>query len=463
MTEDHPQDVRPLTKVVQLSPEVRPKRLYPGAVAPAADREAEVLLRAQLAAELADLLGQRNAGETSGISPADLGRAEELIKRRVTEYQVRQTSLNLAGLNDPVGARQRLRAGLLGLGPLQPIFEDDAVEEILVNRYSLVYVVVDGIFYEAQGVRFGSEDELKQFAIRLVQRAGGQLDEAHPLADVSLPDGSRLHAAIPPVAALGTTLALRKFVLRNRSLEELVHPLGVLTEEVAAFLTACVRAGLNLLISGRTGSGKSTLLNALGAVLRVRPQERFLLIEDQRELDLPVTVPDLILYQTRDRNADGVGEITASELVRRGLRTRPTRIVIGEVRSAVAFHMLDAMDSGHPGLCTLHAMNPVAALERLVDLSIRSQDVRLSPSDARRLIQRTISLVVHMGYDETGRRQVVSVYELGPLTQSGEFSGHVLWELGTDGRLVRRNSPTCLAELEHAGTGYRLPWQERAS
>ena len=228
-----------------------------------------------------------------------------MIKRRVTEYQVRQTSLNQPGLSDPVGARQRVRAGLLGLGPLQPIFEDDAVEEILVNRYSLVYVVVDGIFYEAQGVRFGSEEELKQFAIRLIQRAGGQLDEAHPLADVSLPDGSRLHAGIPSVAALGTTLALRKFVLRSRSLEELVHPLGVLSEEVAAFLTACVRAGLNLLISGRTGSGKSTLLNALGAVLRVRPQERFLLIEDQRELDLPVTVPDLILYQTRERMPTG--------------------------------------------------------------------------------------------------------------------------------------------------------------
>jgi pilus assembly protein CpaF len=344
---------------------------------------------------------------------------------------------------------------------LQPIFDDESVEEILVNRYSLIYVVVDGIFYEAQGVRFGSEDEFKQFAIRLVQRAGGQLDDAHPLADVSLPDGSRLHAGIPPVAALGTTLSLRKFVLRNRSLEELVHPLGVLTEEVAAFLSACVQAGLNLLISGRTGSGKSTLLNALGASLRVRPQERFLLIEDQRELDLPVTVPDLILYQTREKNADGVGEITASELIRRGLRTRPTRIVIGEVRDAVAFHMLDAMDSGHPGLCTLHATAPLAALERLVDLTIRSPDVRLSQRDARRLIQRTISLVVQMGYDETGRRQVVGVYELNPLNRTGEFSGHMLWELDPGGRLTRRNTPSCLSELGDAG--YRpAAWREHA-
>ena len=413
-----------------------------------------------LARKVADLLGQRLDGERVArhfvaFSPAEIEAVETMIEEEVTRHQIEQTSLGLRGLQDPAGARRRLRAGLIGMAQLEAPFDDSEVEEICVDNYHTVDVVVGGEFAVARGVRFASEADLRQFAVRLVESAGGQLHEGEPLAEVELPDGSRLAASVPPISPGGTCLTIRKFRLRNRSAEDLLD-LGAISPNEAEFISACVRGGLAVVFAGPTAAGKSTFLNAFGGLLRLDPNARVAVLEDVPELDLPYTLPSVVHHRTRRKNAEGAGEITLNDLVRHALRERPSHLIIGEMRGKEAFEVLKSLSSGHAGLSTVHSRTPIDALERLVELA-REANTGATSDDIRQLVARQIRVVVQLGrHPVVGRRQVLSMYELEGL-ENGRFLGHTLWEAGIDGEAVMQNVPGCVGFLAAQGIDYHPP------
>ena len=445
---------------MELSAQVRPQRQYDGAIPPPGDEAAEEHLRVVLARKVADMLGQRldpqRGGRTAAaFTPAEVATVEALIEEEVTRYQLEQTSLGLPGLQDAAGARRRLRARLIGMAQLQLPFDDPEVEEICVDSYHTVDVVVHGEFAVARGVRFTSEADLRQFAVRLVESAGGRLDEGSPLAEEELPDGSRLAVSIPPISPGGTCLTIRKFRLRNRSVEDLLD-LEAVSPNEAEFVGACVRAGLAVVFSGPTGAGKSTFLNAFGALLRLDPNARAAVLEDVLELDLPYTLPSVVHHRTRRKNAEGAGEITLNDLVRHALRERVSHLIIGETRGREAFEVLKSLSSGHAGLSTVHSRTPIDALERLVELA-REANTGATSDDIRQLVARQIGVVVQLGrHPALRRRQVLSIYELEGL-ENGRFIGHTLWEAEPDGVPVMRNMPACLEFISSQGVSYTPP------
>lgn len=443
-----------------LSAQVRPQRHYAGAVPPPGDEAAEEHLRLILARKVADLLGQRGDAQRGAhdfltFTPTEVAAVEGMVEEEITRYQLEQTGLGLPGLQDPAGARQRLRAGLIGMAQLQGPFDDSEVEEICADNYYTIDVVVGGEFFVARGVRFTCEADMRQFAVRLVEAAGGRLDESEPLAELELPDGSRLAASLPPISPGGTCLTIRKFRLRNQSVEDLLD-LHAVSPNETDFLGACVRAGLPVVFSGPTGAGKSTFLNAFGALLRLDPRARVAVLEDVPELDLPHTLPSVVHHRTRRKNVEGVGEVTLNDLVRHSLRERPSHLIIGEMRGREAYEVLKSLSSGHAGLSTIHATSPVDGLERLVELAREAQSGATS-DDIRQLVARTIRVVVQLGrHPVLRRRQALSVYELEGL-EHGRFVGHTLWQAGEDGEPVVRNLPACLELLAAQGVRYSSP------
>src|SRR5690606_31666766 len=229
---------------------------------------------------------------------------------------------------------------------------------------------------------------------RAIGPLGRRLDETSPMVDARLPDGSRLNAVIPPLTARSTHVTIRKFVLRARTLDDLVE-LGTLPPQAAGFLEAAVRAGLNLLIAGGTGSGKTTCLNALGACV-AGLEERVVTIEETAELQLEGVLPDCVALQGRPPNVEGTGAVSIRSLVKNALRMRPTRIVVGEVRGAEALDMLTAMNSGHDGsMCTIHANGPRQALGKLRTYALMAEEA-LPAVAVTEMVAEAVDLVVHL-------------------------------------------------------------------
>jgi pilus assembly protein CpaF len=332
---------------------------------------------------------------------------------------------------------------------------DPRVEEIIVNGPLRVFTIREGRKEQVHGVYFENDDELRQLVKRVVSGAGRRLDEASPMVDVRLRDGSRLNAAITPASTRWTSVTIRKFVLRAHSLDQLVE-LGALSSAAAEFLDAAVQAGVNILVSGPTGSGKTTLLNALGASI-VELDERVVTVEEVPELMLDRRLPDCVALQVRNKNVEGIGEITIRDLVRNALRMRPTRIIVGEVRGAEALDMLLAMNTGHEGsLTTIHGNSPRDALDRLATLAMMAGE-RLAGDELVRMVSRTIELVVQLRVTaRTGQRRVGSIFEVTGV-DSGVISGHEIFGLD-HGRLIwRGRPPRCLEKMVARGIEYALP------
>ncbi|MBX5476891.1 MAG: CpaF family protein [Clostridia bacterium] len=300
----------------------------------------------------------------------------------------------------------RLAEELLGYGPLQPLLEDPAVTDIMVNAPDAVYVERGGRLERTQA-RFRDEAHIVEVARRIAAGAGRRLDAAHPYVDARLPDGSRFHAVLPPIAIHSPCMTIRRFGRTFPSLDELVQR-GALSVTMSATLARAVRSRMNVLIAGNTGSGKTTLLNALcGAVA---PHERVITIEDAAELRLPVE--HVVALECRPPNVEGQGAVTLRDLVRNALRMRPDRLVIGEMRGAEAFDVLQAWHTGHRGsLCTLHANGPVDALDRFATLAaLAGEGV---PFDILRAqVQSAVDLVVFLERDPEGGRRVSLVCEV---------------------------------------------------
>jgi len=294
----------------------------------------------------------------------------------------------------------------LGLGPLEPLLADPAVDEVMVNGPGRVWVERGGRV-EPTGVQFANEAELRHAIERILAPLGRRVDEAEPLCDARLADGSRVNIVLPPLALDGPLLTIRRFRAGGMSPAELVAA-GTLDAALCEFLGACVRARLSVLVSGGTGSGKTTTLGALSSF--IPDGERIVTIEDAAELRL--RQPHVVRLEARPASLEGRGEVTIRRLVRNALRMRPDRIVVGEVRGGEALDMLSAMASGHDGgLSTVHAGSPEEALRRVETLALMA-DVALPHAAVRELVAGAIDLVVQQRREHDGRRRIVAVSQV---------------------------------------------------
>jgi pilus assembly protein CpaF len=293
-----------------------------------------------------------------------------------------------------------------GLGPLEQLLADPAVDEVMVNGASAVYVERAGRI-EGTGVRFADDGELMHAVERILAPLGRRVDEASPLCDARLPDGSRVNVVIPPLSLDGPCLTIRRFRRRGFSLRDLVANATV-PPALAELLALCVAARATILVSGGTGSGKTTTLNALSGA--IPGEERIVTIEDAAELRLRQR--HVIRLEARPPNLEGKGEVTIRQLVRNALRMRPDRIVVGEVRGAEALDMLQALNTGHDGsLTTAHANSPADALRRVETLALMA-GVGLPHTAVREQVTSAIDVVVHQARRADGSRAVESVTEV---------------------------------------------------
>jgi pilus assembly protein CpaF len=328
-----------------------------------------------------------------------------------------------------------------GLGPLEPLFADPSVDEVMVNGCRDVWVERFGRLERCSGVAFESDAELRHAIERILAPLGRRVDEASPLCDARLPDGSRVNVVIPPLALGGPVLTVRRFRRHGFSLEQLVEN-GTLSSSLADFLAARVDARASVLVSGGTGSGKTTTLNALSGA--IPDGERIVTIEDAAELQLRQR--HVVRLESRPPNVEGRGEITIRRLVANALRMRPDRIVVGEVRGAEALDMLMALNTGHEGsLTTVHANSPEDALRRVETLALMA-GVGLPHDAVRAQVASALDLVVHQARGRDGRRRVQSVAEVVRVVGGAGTreiyrlrDGRPLWRPPAEGGAGRRN------------------------
>jgi len=334
---------------------------------------------------------------------------------------------------------EQIVAEIMGLGPLEPLLNDETITEIMVNGANKIYVEREGKI-EKTSYKFESDEHVMRIIDRIVAPLGRRVDESQPYVDARLPDGSRVNVIIPPLAIQGPIITIRLFSKVPYSMEDLIG-FGTVTPEIAEFLEICVKARLNVLISGGTGSGKTTTLNVLSGY--IPNDERILTIENAAELQLQQE--HVISLESRMPNIEGKGEVTIRELVVNSLRMRPDRIVVGEVRSGEALDMLQAMNTGHDGsLTTCHSNSPRDTLARLETMVLMA-GTDLPHRAIREQISAALHLVVHQERLRDGSRRLVSITEV----QGMEGNVIVLQDLFTfeqtgfdDGRIVGHLRPT---------------------
>ncbi len=306
--------------------------------------------------------------------------------------------------------RERLAKEVLdevfGLGPLEPLLADPTVSDILVNTHKHVYVERRGIL-EHTNIRFRDDAHLMTIIDRIVSAVGRRVDESSPMVDARLADGSRVNAIIPPLAIDGPCLSIRRFGSKRLAAEDLIGNLS-LTPQMLELLRGCVKARLNILISGGTGAGKTTFLNVLSSYISNR--ERIVTIEDAAELQL--NQQHVVRLETRPPNIEGKGVVQQRQLVINALRMRPDRIIVGEVRGEETLDMLQAMNTGHDGsLTTIHANSPRDALSRL-ETMVAMSNLNLPETAIRRQIAAALDVVVQMSRMSDGTRKIVSIAEI---------------------------------------------------
>ena len=351
------------------------------------------------------------------LEGVDLASDRELAERYVTDEVRRYSERALGGsvplLADETDATRQIVATLTGFGKLQPLLDDDEVEEFWINSPTEVFAARGGVS-ELTGIQL-TESEVRDLVERMLQSSGRRVDVSSPFVDASLPDGSRVHVVIPDVTQRFWTVNVRKFSRRIRDLHHLVG-LGSLTQQAAEFLRMCVLAGQNILVSGATQSGKTTLLGALLA--SARPSERIVTVEETFEL--AVAARDVVALQCRQPSLEGTGEIGLRRLIKETLRMRPDRLVVGEVREAESLDLLIALNSGLPGMSSIHANSARDALSKLCTLPLLAGR-NIDSGFVVPTVAACIDIVVHCELARGGSRHVVEI-----LAPTGVVSGGVI-------------------------------------
>jgi pilus assembly protein CpaF len=364
-----------------------------------------------------------------GLDPAEDGPAiRRLVDEVIAEYDERQVSGALPALPDDRHVAREVFAAVAGLGPLQPFLDDQEIEEFWINSPGRVFVARGGQSELTTTVL--TEQQVRDLVERMLAASGRRLDVSQPFVDATLADGSRLHCVIPDVTRRHWSVNVRKYVLPAHSLAELVVR-ETLSAPAAAFLEAAVVSGLNILVSGGTQAGKTTLLNCLAAAIPAR--ERVITAEEVFELQLPL--PDVVAMQTRQPNLEGAGEIRLRRLIKEALRMRPSRLIVGEVRQEECLDLLISLNSGIPGMCTLHANSAREAITKMCTLPLLAGE-NVSHRFVVPTVAGCIDLVVHLVIDHRGRRRLQEIVAVpgraeGDVIECADvFTAH-------DGRLVR--------------------------
>ena len=397
----------------------------PPAPTPSTDAALGKIVPAKTAATAVPVVSAAVPGGGSALSALKKRAGEALFERmggRLTDPSLTETDLRKAAREElsqvidaeqvPLTPEERRRLireiadEVLGYGPLQPLLDDDAITEIMVNGADQIYVERGGQLSMTNS-RFATDAHLRRVIERIVSKVGRRIDESSPMVDARLEDGSRVNAIIPPLAVNGPSLTIRKFSRVPLTVENLIS-FGSLTPEMAELLSACVRARLNILVTGGTGTGKTTLLNVLSSFLP--PDERIVTIEDAVELQLQQQ--HVVRLESRPANIEGRGEISIRDLLRNSLRMRPDRIVVGEVRGGEALDMLQAMNTGHDGsISSVHANSPRDAIARMETLVLMA-GMDLPLRAVREQIASAINLIVHLTRLRDGTRRVTHVTEV---------------------------------------------------
>ena len=344
--------------------------------------------------------------------------------------------------------RRRVVACLIndikGLGPLEPLFHDPTISDILVNGMRSVYVERRGKL-EPVDIKFRDGQHLLRIAQRIAGWIGRRIDEASPTVDLRLPDGSRVNIIIPPLAIDGTTISIRRFLMTGVSLKDLAAQ-EMLSPAMATLLSICVRSRLNILISGGTGAGKTTLMNTLSR--EISNDERLVTIEDAAELQLQQ--PHVVRLETRTMSAEGTGEVTMRALLINALRMRPDRVVVGEVRGPEAMEMLQAMNTGHPGsMCTIHANTPRDALTRLENMLLMGA-VEMPLAAIRQQVASSVDLVLQVARLRTGRRCVTSITDVVGM-ENEIITTEEMWRFTQSGFEGSGRQPSWMEAVDRAG------------
>jgi pilus assembly protein CpaF len=338
----------------------------------------------------------------------DMGRAEDMskaIEELYTRFLAEEPDVVL-GRVERQRMLEQLTAEIMGLGPLEPLLKDNSIDEIMVNGPSMIYVEREGKI-ERIPARFDSEIHVYRIVDRIVAPLGRRVDEGQPFVDARLPDGSRVNVIIPPLALNGPTITIRKFAKTPFTSEDLVKR-STFNNEFIEFIKACVRARMNIVVTGGTGTGKTTLLNIFSSF--IPNDERIITIEDAAELQL--RQEHVITLESRPKNIEGRGEITRGDLVVNALRMRPDRIIVGECRSKEALDMLQAMNTGHEGsMTTVHANSPRDALHRLETMVLMA-GIDLPLKAIREQVSGALDVIVHLERMRDGTRRVTNVSEV---------------------------------------------------
>lgn len=346
---------------------------------------------------------------------------------------------------------------MFGLGSLEPLMQDQEITDILINGPKTVYIEKNGKLEHRADIAFRDDQQVIQIVQRIVGRIGRRVDETRPMVDARLPDGSRINAVIPPLALDGPLVSIRRFGMHRLTVKELLDKQSIVPEMIR-FIEACVKARLNIMISGGTGTGKTTLLNALSAF--IPHNERVVTIEDAAELRLQQ--PHVARMEIRPPNIEGMGEITTRDLVRNSLRMRPDRIIVGECRGPEALDMLQALNTGHDGsLTTIHANDTRDALSRL-EMMVGMAGFEVPMWIIRRQMSSAIHILIHMARMSGGARKIVKISEITGM-EGDMILLHDVFVFKQTGVDAERNAvghfcatgirPKCLDRLEVSGFG----------
>ena len=346
-----------------------------------------------VADEVRELIRRRGLDPTH--DPAGVRR---LVEDAVADYDERSLTGTLPPLADTGGTVKLVLDEVAGFGPLQAYLDDPSVEEVWINEPGKVFVARGGLHELTTTIL--TAVEVRDLVERMLKSSGCRVDLSSPFVDATLPDGSRLHVVIPDITRAHWAVNVRKFVARATRLDDLVG-LGTLTPQAAAFLAASVEAGLNILVSGGTQAGKTTLLNCL--IAAIPPRERVVTCEEVFELK--VSLRDVVGMQCRQPSLEGTGEVPLRRLVKEALRMRPNRLVVGEVRQAESLDLLLALNSGLPGMCTLHANSAREAITKICTLPLLAGE-NVGSRFVVPTVAASVDLVVQIGLDGDGRRRV---------------------------------------------------------